>query len=546
MKIPLLSNLFARSATRSEVSGALRSTTLYSDQATDNILTALTQVQDPDYVLKAVGLQRKDLKRMESDDEVMSALETRRDALAATPWRLEPGTGRIASFVWEELEKHMEQIISGSFEALPYGYSVMEGVYYKDNGKVRLDRIQAKPMEWFSPQRDGTLRYYDPAGISGAYGAEGEQVDNLFKFFVTRHRPTYRQPYGEALLSRLYWPWFFRYNGWRFWLQFVERFGNPMIMGTVQKPADFVKALTSMGIDSAIAVGKDETVKAESPAGPSGGETFERLEAALCRRVQKTILGQTLTTDTSSSRGGGSYAAAKVHDLVRMDKRNADIRMITPTVQMIIDALVKLNFGVGAKAPKFVMEDGQGLEPERATRDATLVNAGILKFTEDYILRVYDLEPEDFTIPEIPQPLADANGVDPKTGEAVDPDSDPNASPEEKDRKKDEMKKDENADPEKAAGAGRPLQFAAGSRPRFTSVQMEVERLADDALAAAGQPIDPEAIRSAIFAATDPQDLEERLAILFAEVDPAEFRTIVERAMFAADVLGYVHAAERK
>jgi phage gp29-like protein len=363
-------------------------------------------------------------------------------------------------------------------------------------------------MEWFKPQRDGTLRYFAPDGSSGP---DGELCDTKLKFFLTRHRPTYRQPYGESMLSRLYWPWFFRYNGWRFWMQFLERFGMPLLLGKVNKPGDFVNALLALGIDSAIAVGKDEDLSAVHPTG--GHDAFEKLDNALCKRIQKTILGQTLTTDVDSK---GSYAAAKVHDLVRLDKRNADIRMISTTVQAIIDAHVALNFGEGTERPQFVMEDGTGLELERAERDAKLVQAGVCRLTENYLLRVYDFEEGDFEIPETPDPNAPGDG-----GEGGE--------------------KGDKGKTGRFAGSARPSR-----RRAFTAAQEEVERLGDAALAAVQAPISQDELRTAILQARDPEDLAERLALVMREADSAEFRRTLEQALFAADVLGYVHAAERR
>ncbi|MCZ7563811.1 MAG: DUF935 domain-containing protein [Burkholderiales bacterium] len=415
----------------------------------------------------------------------------------------------------------MDSIVAGAFSALPYGYSVLEAVWEKgEDGRIRLAKIEEKPLEWFKPQRDGTLRYFAP---DGSTPADGEVVDTRLKFFLTRHRPSYRQPYGEALLSRLYWPWFFRYNGWRFWMQFLERFGMPILLGKVNKPSDFVKALTELGIDSVIAVGKEEEITAAMPSG--GDQQFERLENALCKRVQKAILGQTLTSDVGSS---GSYAAAKVHDYVREDKRNADIRMISPTVQAIVDAHLALNFGA-SESLDFVMEDGTGLELERAKRDAELVKAGVVKLTEDYLLRVYDFEEGDIEIPETPDPSADPAAPQGQRG-ADDP--------------------EDGGESEKAGDKGKSGRFAGSSRPSrrrsFTAAQEEVERIGDAALAAVQAPISQEELRGVILQARDPEDLAERLALVMREADTAEFRRTLEQALFAADVVGYVHAEERR
>jgi phage gp29-like protein len=56
------------------------------------------------------------------------------------------------------------------------------------------------------------------------------------------------------------------------------------------------------------------------------------------------------TSDVGSS---GSYAAAKVHDQVRQDKKHADMRLIQQTVQQLLDTLCDLN---GLPSAEFIME----------------------------------------------------------------------------------------------------------------------------------------------------------------------------------------------
>jgi hypothetical protein len=145
------------------------------------------------------------------------------------------------------------------------------------------------------------------------------------------------------LLSRLYSAWFLRKQGFQFWAQFLERTGIPMLVG---KGASNEAALKTMSEklykavqDAVIAIGRDEDVASIAPGG--SGESFERFEKAISRRIQKLILGQTLTTEVD---GKGSYAAALVHNEVKKDRRNADIKLIAVTVQRLVNALVMLNF----------------------------------------------------------------------------------------------------------------------------------------------------------------------------------------------------------
>lgn len=480
---------------------AISTNILLNPYAVETVNTLLSRLPDPDYLLEKVSLARADLKKIEeTDDEIAAALETRHDAIISTPWRLHPFEGADIEWLWEAIEPHVDAILSGAWQAVPYGYSVIELVYRKDAGRFAIDNASEKPIEWFEPKRDGTLMYYPPdGGFGSSVSGVGETVDSTYKFIVTRRGPTYRNPYGKALLSLCYWPWFFRYNGWRYWMRFLERFADPFIVGQTSNPEEFVQRLQAADIINSIGVGTDEKVSVVSPG--QAGE-FEKVESVLRDRIQRTILGQTLTSQVGDK---GSYAAAKVHDGVRDDKRTSDIRLIRGSMQRVINALWDLNKFAG-KPPTFILQDDTGLEESRATRDATLVNAGILRFTQRYIQSAYDLEPDDFEIP------------------ADNPANPPVA-------------------PGNIKAAVKPTGWSfAASKGDFTPEQQAIEKLADAAIKAAPPLIPEDAIRSAILASKDPDDLESRLSALALESDAGEFRELLERALFAADIMGYAHA----
>jgi phage gp29-like protein len=470
-----------------------------SAAAADALMGAVTSLSDADAVLLRAGISRYQLRELEFDDEISAAVDTRRDAVISTPWRLDPPDGEGSDFIVEQLTPHIDALLRGAWAAVPYGYSVMEVVYEKlAGGRIGIASAGERPMEWFKLYRDGRVTMM----MTGS-GAEVE-CDTAFKHFVTRRNATWRNPQGDAMLSRLYWAWHFRYNAWRYWITFLERFGTPILLGKGHNPKKLADALVAMGASSAVAVGLDEDVSAVTQS--VAGE-FERAEAALARRIQKVVLGQTLTTDVGST---GSFAAAKVHDGVRQDRKNADLRLIQPTMQAVVNALWWLN-GMAGEPPVFTQSDGQGLQAERADRDAKLVQAGVVKLTEEYLLRAYDYEPGDIEMPPEPDP----NAVQPP-GAAPNPNA-PARSP-----------------------AQQAAQFAA-QPPAFTRRQQEVEQGAEAVLRAAQEAgvLDPRKVRAAIRAARDPEDLAERLAMLLPDLPGGAFDELLARSLFAADVLGY-------
>lgn len=497
---------------------------LFNEDATSQLLRLITKMPDLDEVLRQAGVSRSKLRVLMYDDEIAQACETRLDALLSVPMRLEPSEGGNAETIMEILNKVKVDAVSGIFSARLFGYSVLEAVYEeRDDGKIGFKFLGEKPMEWFEPRSDGDLRYYPDDGSSSGYGIT---VDQRYKFFLTRSRPTYRQPYGEALLSRLYWPWYFRTNGWKFWAKFLERFGSPLLVGQSTDPKAMVAALLSAHSQAVMGIGKDDKVDAVGPASGNNGQVFDLFEAAAIRRIQKVVLGQTMTSGTDG--GSGNRALGQVHDNVRTDKRNSDIVMATQTMQRVCDAICEVN---GWPKHQIVFADDVGLETDRADRDTKLYQQGV-RFTEGYYQDQYDLNPTDFTL---------TVEVDPATQTPGAPGAGPVAKP--------------GAKAKAAGGAGKPAGSAKASqgrsglfsqlmsRDKFTQQQQDVEDLGDAVLEVDAQPLDAEAVRSAIFAATGPEDLEGRLfALIGNQLEANEFAEVLEASLFAADVLGYVHA----
>lgn len=514
---------FKRTATSSAVQEASAQVGLFSEQAVDHLVAQLTRLQDPDEVLKQAGVRREMLQRLMYDDEIAQAFETRLDALLAVPMRLEPSEGDAAVKIEAILKPFLRDALAGVFNARPYGYSVLEAVYSQEDGYIGLSYLAEKPFNWFEPRNDGTLRYF-PADGSG--GGAGVEVDQEYKFFLTRNRPTYKNPYGEALLSRLYWAWYFRTNGWKFWGKWLERFGSPLMVGKSGDPAKMVQALLLAHHNAAIGIGKEDEVSAVGAPSGNNGQAFESFEASVVRRIQKVVLGQTLTSGTDN--GSGNRALGQVHETVRMDKRNSDIALVEATMQRVVDALCKLN---GWEKHLIQFADGVGLEQARSERDKNLFAIGV-RFEPNYFEDNYDLRAEDFTVQGGP----DASGATPpQPGDGGAPNQG-NESP--------DASGTPNTDVQATSKVLPPHLFTqfASSGKKFTAKQQEIENLADTALNV-GSPISPELVRAAVIAAENPQDLEQRLYALVGEaVNEDTWAETLERALFAADVLGYVHA----
>lgn len=467
---------------------------LYTQEAVTQFLVNFGKQPDTDEVLRKAGITRHKLRVLLDDDEIAQVVETRIDALLATPLRVEPGDTKEAEMLNLVLKEWFHEIASGAMNALFFGYSVQEAVYeLKPEGYVGIQWIGEKPMQWFEPKNDGRL-IYRPEGI----GTEHE-VDQAFKFFLTRRKATYEQPYGKALLATLYWLFFFKQNGFKFWAKFLERFGTPILLGKCKdtETDDMSRALLNAHAQSVLSIDIEDDVQILSTSGTSGtaGAAFESFNNQLIRQIQKVVLGQTLTSGTD---GKGSYSLGQVHENVRMDKLKSDIRLVTPTLQAVVNALCKLN-GWG-DYEVMLGEKPKPLNKDQAERDAHLKNAGA-NLTPQYFQREYGLQEGDLGEPT-------QTGFNQFT-----------------------------ALPRQA------FNFKATAN-KLSPEQQEVEELTDgqDEL----QLLKPDQVKELVFKSDSPESLAYNLMLLIPSATQTQFTANLDQALYAADVLGYMTAQNGK
>ena len=467
---------------------ALSNGHLYSQEAVSQFYKASKQI-DLDETLRKAGIQRHRLAILLDDDEISQAVETRVDALLSTPFRFEPSDTPEAILLMQEVKEWFAEIATASINALLFGYSVQEVVYNQDSDYTGIQWVGEKPMEWFEPKNDGRL-IYRPDGTGQEY-----EVDQVFKFFMTRRKATYKQPYGKALLTVVYWLDFFRKNGFKFWAKFLERFGTPILLGKCKDsdPSEMNQALLNAHAQSVISIDAEDEVGILAASSGNAGASFETFNNTIIRQIQKVILGQTLTSGTD---GTGSRALGEVHENVRKDKLNADVRLVTPTFQAIVDALCALNGW--AKHEIILGEKSKQLNKDQAERDVQLKNAGAV-FTTQYFMREYGLQEGDLA-----EPL-------------------PSQTPQ----------------PQFKAIPSKPFSFAA-SVNGLTQEQQELDELADQNF----KLLSDSDLKDLILSSESIEELQTSLFTIAKTADKSQFNEVLDRALFAADILGYVHSKE--
>jgi phage gp29-like protein len=157
----------------------------------------------------------------------------------------------------------------------------------------------------------------------------------------------------RGVMRRLCYPWVLKNYATMDWAAFVEIFGVPPRWAkypTTWKEGDpriatIHDALEAMAASGTLAVPDSVELGALAAGGRAGTNSPHELFVEWAdRQMSKAVLGQTLTTDTSGSTG--TYAAAKVHNEVRLDMAQGDAMTVGHVVRRDLLAPI-VGYGLG-------------------------------------------------------------------------------------------------------------------------------------------------------------------------------------------------------
>jgi len=74
--------------------------------------------------------------------------------------------------------------------------------------------------------------------VNGANTSRKELTElPKYKFLLSRHQPTFDNPYGEKVLQRCYWPVKLKQSTVESWVDLIAKFGVPYLIGVVSDTA---------------------------------------------------------------------------------------------------------------------------------------------------------------------------------------------------------------------------------------------------------------------------------------------------------------------
>jgi len=327
-------------------------------------------------------------KEVLRDDQVASCFNQRCLAVIGKEWAVDAGgktqkDKAAAKFLEEQLhhigwDRVTKQMLYGVY----YGFAVSEALWARDGRFITMDQIKVRDRRRFGYDGTGRLR------MKTFSNPEGELMpERKFWSFATGADHD-DEPYGLGLGHWLYWPAWFKRNGLKYWLIFLEKFGQPTAKGTYPPnalPAEksrLLQALSAINTDAGIAVPEGmaiELIEAARSGTADYVALYDRMDAA----IAKVCVGQTASSQGTPGRLGND----ELQSDVRLDLVKADADLVCESFNRSIARwLTEWNFP-GAAIPRVYrkVEPAEDLD-KKAERDKKINDMGFrptLKHIQD-------------------------------------------------------------------------------------------------------------------------------------------------------------------
>ncbi|MBN2544575.1 MAG: DUF935 family protein [Spirochaetes bacterium] len=358
---------------------------------------------NPDIILRSRGADVSIYRNLTFDSHVDSCMTSREAGLLSCEHEIATdGKSRAdkkaRDFIREVFTKTLtlNDIFSYILECIYFGYGFQEIMHAKDGDYILYEKIIGLPTEWFG------FSYQDnsPLFFSKEKPIEGEPAD-MRSLNLIQYRASYKNPYGEGKLSRIFFPVSIKKAILKYGADFAEKFGSVFLFLITQntdetKKQAALKMLFEM-VQSGVGVFEtNDTLKDLNVDKSGSGDLYTGLINLMNNEISKAILGQTLTTENNTNTG--TQAMATVHFEVRKEIIDADKKFSQSCIDKLIKRLVDLNMTVD-NYPYLKFFEKEDINLDRSTRDLNLQGLGV-KFKPEYFINQYNFLPDEFTLQE--------------------------------------------------------------------------------------------------------------------------------------------------
>lgn len=299
----------------------------------------------------------------ERDPHIFAEMGKRKRALLTLDWRVEPppdasaAEEKQAAYAQAMLQSvaDMEDVMLDALTAIGHGFACLELSWGKFGGELMPEKIEHRPQSWFTLDR-ATRTQIRLRGNT----IDGDAL-NPFGWIVHQHKSRSGYLARSGLYRALVWPYLFKNYAGRDMAEFLEIYGLPLRLGkypagaTADERRTLLNAVVNIGHAAAGIIPEGMLIEFQEAAKGQHDPFMAMIEWSE-KSVSKAILGQTLSADVGSS---GSFAAAKVHNDVRLDILKSDARQLQGTLTRdLIYPILAVNQGLAdvRRCPRLVFD----------------------------------------------------------------------------------------------------------------------------------------------------------------------------------------------
>ncbi len=314
------------------------------------------------------------------DTHIYSQITKRSSQLAACEYEITGNNKKMTDFVrnWFNDKDGFSIIIQNLLSAIAYGFSVTDLVW-----DIKDGYFVPKPI--FLPQ---TLFHSDENGLYLNQNKNKKlYIEDSDKFLVHLHSIHAGNIIDIGLLKNLIWIFTLKSYVSANYAKYVDILGVPpvIVQADSDNADDIVDQILLLRSAGAAAFPKDAIINLLE--GKASGNIFMDFIDYADSVIAQAVLGQTLTSNITKT---GSYAAAKVHNNVRLEYLKLDAMLIENTLNGFIKTLCKFNFSE-SDTPKFKFGKlGFDDEKTKAETLSILANMGV-NIPEEHVRDIFNI-----------------------------------------------------------------------------------------------------------------------------------------------------------
>lgn len=225
--------------------------------------------------------------------------------------------------------------------------SVVEMVWGVDSlGRHVVQRLIPVPPHLLE-YTTGKMRIERTDALGNTLGQFVEVPHNGdWRFIVHRgHLMTEPDTFGGPMRSVLFW-WLFATLSREWWAQFLERYGMPLLIGTVAEGDTKGRRMLQQAFSSAmqlfgLVIQEGTSIKTEAVNSQGGGDAFQAFHAAANAEISKIFVGGDLSASGQNLGLGGGQGA--LQGQVRADIRQWDALVLGATLQKVFAKMALIN-----------------------------------------------------------------------------------------------------------------------------------------------------------------------------------------------------------